>query len=213
MAYIPVPNPTLQRLPAYLQLLKRLQREGIQTVSCNTIAQELNLNPVLVRKDLAAVSSIGGRPKIGYMLDNLIVDVEHYLGYAETCKAVLAGTGHLGSALFAYPGFTAYGVEVVAAFDQDPALIGTNVNGKPILDIAQLSDWCREHDIKLGIITVPAPSAQAVCRCDGGRRRARHLEFCAHAPACPLWHPDSKRGHGHPARPALQTPEKTVTPA
>lgn len=163
MAYIPVPNPTLQRLPAYLQLLKRLQREGTQTVSCNTIAQELNLNPVLVRKDLAAVSSIGGRPKIGYMLDNLIVDVEHYLGYAETCKAVLAGTGHLGSALFAYPGFTAYGVEVVAAFDQDPALIGTSVNGKPILDIAQLSDWCREHDIKLGIITVPAPSAQAVC--------------------------------------------------
>lgn len=163
MAYAPIPNPTLQRLPAYLQLLKRLQCEGAQTVSCNTIAQELGLNPVLVRKDLAAVSSIGGRPKIGYVLDNLIIDVEHCLGYAETYKAVLAGAGHLGSALFAYPGFTAYGVEVVAAFDQNPALIGTSVNGKPILDIAQLSNWCREHGIELGIITVPAPAAQTVC--------------------------------------------------
>lgn len=163
MAYSPVPTPTLQRLPAYLQLLKRLQREGAQTVSCNTIAQELNLNPVLVRKDLAAVSAIGGRPKIGYVLDNLIVDVEHYLGYAETCKAVLVGTGHLGSALFAYPGFTAYGVEVVAAFDLNPALVGTSVSGKPVLDYAELSSWCRDHAIDLGIITVPASAAQAVC--------------------------------------------------
>lgn len=163
MSNMPVPNPTLQRLPAYLQLLKRLQSEGYETVSCNTIAQEMNLNPVLVRKDLAAVSSIGGRPKIGYVLDNLVVDVEHYLGYAETYKAVLAGAGHLGSALLAYPGFPAYGVEITAAFDQNPALVGRWIEGKPILDAAELSSWCRAHDIELGIITVPAPQAQAVC--------------------------------------------------
>ena len=48
MSYSPVPTPTLQRLPAYLQLLKRLQREGAETVSCNVIAQELNLNPSLL---------------------------------------------------------------------------------------------------------------------------------------------------------------------
>ncbi len=163
MSYSPVPTPTLQRLPAYLQLLKRLQREGAETVSCNVIAQELNLNPVLVRKDLAAVSAMGGRPKIGYVLDNLIVDVEHYLGYAETRKTVLVGAGHLGSALFAYPGFTAYGIEVVAAFDQNPDLIGTTVNGKPILDTSELPSWCQKHEIELGIITVPVAAAQAVC--------------------------------------------------
>jgi len=163
MAYTPVPTPTLHRLPAYLQLLKRLQQEGAETVSCNVIAQELSLNPVLVRKDLAAVSAIGGRPKIGYVLDNLIVDVEHYLGYAETCKAVVVGAGHLGTALSAYPGFGAYGLEVVAAFDADPALIGTTINGKPIIDIAELSSWCRLHEIELGIITVPTHAAQSVC--------------------------------------------------
>ena len=163
MSYVPVPNPTLQRLPAYLQFLKRLQKEGSRTVSCNYIAAEMNLNPVLVRKDLAAVSSVGGRPKIGYLLDNLIVDVEHYLGYAETCKAVLAGAGHLGCALLAYPGFPAYGVEIVAAFDQDPTLVGTKIGDKPVLSSIELAGWCRAHDIELGIITVPAPRAQSVC--------------------------------------------------
>ena len=151
MSYVPVPNPTLQRLPAYLQFLKRLQKEGSRTVSCNYIAAEMNLNPVLVRKDLAAVSSVGGRPKIGYLLDNLIVDVEHYLGYAETCKAVLAGAGHLGCALLAYPGFPAYGVEIVAAFDQDPTLVGTKIGDKPVLSSIELAGWCRAHDIELGM--------------------------------------------------------------
>ena len=75
MSYVPVPNPTLQRLPAYLQFLKRLQKEGSRTVSCNYIAAEMNLNPVLVRKDLAAGSSVGGRPKIGYLLDLSLIHI------------------------------------------------------------------------------------------------------------------------------------------
>ena len=155
--------PTLQRLPAYLQQLKALQAEGATTVSCNSLAVELNLNPVLVRKDLAAVSSIGGRPKVGYQLDNLIVDVEHYLGYMDCFKAVLVGFGHLGSALFAYPGFKAYGVQIVAAFDKNEAVTNTMANGKPVLPMEQLTPWCKQNGIDLGIITVPAPHAQSVC--------------------------------------------------
>ena len=158
-----VSKPTMQRLPAYLQLLKHLQSSGEEYVSCNFIASELNLNPVLVRKDLASVSSTGGRPKIGYPLPTLILDVEHYLGYRDICPAILVGTGHLGSALFAYPGFFAYGVEIVAAFDTDTEKVGVNAEGKPIMPMEALSSYCAENGIELGIITVPASQAQQVC--------------------------------------------------
>ncbi len=158
-----VPRPTLQRLPAYLQLLKRMQQSGATNVSCNDIAGELSLNPVSVRKDLAAVSSSGGRPKIGYMLDTLILDVEKYLGYARTHQAVLVGVGHLGGALLAYPGFAAYGVEILAAFDHSRTLIGSRIAGKPILDVANISQWCRNHRIEIGVLTVPASAAQSAC--------------------------------------------------
>ena len=158
-----VPRPTLQRLPAYLQLLKRMQQSGATNVSCNDIAGELSLNPVSVRKDLAAVSSSGGRPKIGYVLDTLILDVEKYLGYARTHQAVLVGVGHLGGALLAYPGFAAYGVEILAAFDHSRTLIGSRIAGKPILDVANISQWCRNHRIEIGVLTVPASAAQSAC--------------------------------------------------
>ena len=156
-----VPRPTLQRLPAYLQLLKRMQQSGATNVSCNDIAGELSLNPVSVRKDLAAVSSSGGRPKIGYVLDTLILDVEKYLGYARTHQAVLVGVGHLGGALLAYPGFAAYGVEILAAFDHSRTLIGSRIAGKPILDVANISQWCRNHRIEIGVLTVPASAAHS----------------------------------------------------
>ena len=158
-----VPRPTLQRLPAYLQLLKRMQQSGATNVSCNDIAGALSLNPVSVRKDLAAVSSSGGRPKIGYVLDTLILDVEKYLGYARTHQAVLVGVGHLGGALLAYPGFAAYGVEILAAFDHSRTLIGSRIAGKPILDVANISQWCRNHRIEIGVLTVPASAAQSAC--------------------------------------------------
>lgn len=158
-----VPKPTIQRLPAYLQLLKRFQAEGVENISCNIVAEELNLNPVLVRKDLASVSSVGGRPKIGYRLDTLILDVEHYLGYRDIFPAILVGTGHLGSALLAYPGFPDYGVEIVAAFDINVVKDTVSATGKSIMNIDHLAEYCLKNDIRLGIITVPATSAQDVC--------------------------------------------------
>lgn len=158
-----VPRPTLQRLPAYLHLLKRLKQTGATHVSCNEIAAELSLNPVSVRKDIAAVSSRSGRPKIGFELNPLILDVEKYLGYSQLHQAVVVGVGRLGGALLAYPGFVAYGVEIVASFDTNPALFGGMIAGKPIIDAAQISSWCREHNIEIGVLTVPAAAAQEAC--------------------------------------------------
>ena len=76
---------------------------------------------------------------------------------------MLIGAGKLGSALLGYSGFDAYGLNILAAFDVDPAKDQTQASGKPILHISRLESFCRVHKVLMGIITVPSDSAQQVC--------------------------------------------------
>ena len=152
----------LQRLPMYLKYLKSLPKGGALNISATTIAQALELNDVQVRKDLALISA-GGRPKIGYILIDLIQDIEQFLGYGDISSAVLVGAGNLGRALLSYKGFAEYGFDIVAAFDADESVIGTTVSGKQILSGDKLLGLCERMNIRIGIITVPDSEAQAVC--------------------------------------------------
>ncbi|MBQ1280785.1 MAG: redox-sensing transcriptional repressor Rex [Oscillospiraceae bacterium] len=151
----------LKRLPVYLSYLKS-QDLDVENISATTLAAALNLGEVQVRKDLAMVSD-GGRPKIGYNRLNLIDDIEQFLGYDNTNDAVLIGAGGLGGALLGYSGFAEYGLNIVAAFDSNPALVGKTKSGKRIHAIADLKKFCTDNKVLMGIITVPAPYAQEVC--------------------------------------------------
>ncbi len=151
---------TLNRLPLYLNYLKSLDPSG--NVSSTEIAKALGLNNVQVRKDLSAVSS-GGRPKIGYSVTSLMSDLKDFLGYNSVHHAVLIGAGNLGRALMSYRGFSEYGLKIVAGFDTVQALIGCRVDGKPIFSLSELSSFCRENNVRIGVITTPADNAQSAC--------------------------------------------------
>ena len=153
---------TVHRIPLYLNYLRSLPKDGAENISATAIAEALGLNDVQVRKDLAQVSS-GGRPKIGYITKRLIADIEKFMGYNDTRSAIVAGAGNLGRALFSYGGFSEYGLELVAAFDVDEALIGTSIAGKPVLSFDKMKDLCQRMNIRIGIITVPSEAAQQVC--------------------------------------------------
>lgn len=151
----------LKRLPGYLTYLKSLPEGSSPYISATALANALGMGEVQVRKDLAMVSD-GGRPKIGYLRESLIDDIEQFLGYDNTTDAVLIGAGKLGQALLGYSGFEAYGLNILAAFDANPAMDRT-VEGKPIYPMSQLDSFCRSHKVLMGIITVPAAHAQEVC--------------------------------------------------
>lgn len=153
---------TISRLPKYLNYLKALPKGEVTNISATGIAEALGLNDVQVRKDLSLVSD-GGRPKVGYAIEDLIYDIEHFLGYDDTHTAVLVGAGNLGRALLSYSGFAEYGLDILAAFDADPALVGREINGKPIFPMEKLSEVCAQRQVKIGIITVPNYEAQHVC--------------------------------------------------
>jgi redox-sensing transcriptional repressor len=151
----------LKRLPGYLSYLKTMQPGASPYISATALANALGMGEVQVRKDLAMVSD-GGRPKIGYLRERLIDDLEQFLGYDNTTDAVLIGAGKLGQALLGYGGFDAYGLNILAAFDANPAAEKT-VDGKPIYPISQLEGFCKINKVLMGIITVPAEHAQSVC--------------------------------------------------
>lgn len=153
---------TLARLPHYLNFLKTLPAGRPDNVSATTIADALGLNPVQVRKDLAVVSS-SGRPKIGYITKDLILEMETFLGYKNADDAVIVGAGRLGRALMGYEGFKNYGLNILAAFDVDPAIAGAQEAGKPIFPVEKLRDVCARLGVQIGIITVPAACAQTAC--------------------------------------------------
>ena len=158
-----VPKQTVKRLPDYLTYLRGKAEEGVMTISAPIVAKGLNLNEVQVRKDLAAVSECGGKPRTGYLLRDLILDIEKYLGYDNVKDAIIVGVGHLGSALISFEGFKNHGLNVVAGFDTNEKLIGTEVHGKKIFPIDRISEICKSSNVHIGIVTVPDKYAQEIC--------------------------------------------------
>jgi len=151
----------LKRLPGYLSYLKSIRNSESPYISATSLANALGMGEVQVRKDLAMVS-VGGRPKIGYLRESLINDIEQFLGYDNTTDAVLVGAGKLGQALCGYGGFEAYGLNILAAFDVKPSADKTD-EGTPIYPMSELESFCRANKVLMGIITVPAEHAQEVC--------------------------------------------------
>lgn len=152
---------TLGRLPHYLQLLRELSDDNVPSISATVIAKKLSLGEVLVRKDLSVVSG-AGKPKVGYKTVDLIKSIEAYLGQGDMTNAVLVGAGKLGKALLEFDDFEDYGVKIIAAFDCNETAIRYN-RSIEILPMNDFDSFCKKNNVKIGIITVGAGSAQDVC--------------------------------------------------
>ncbi len=162
-SYATVSIQALKRMPYYLQHLKKLESDGVESISAPYIADILKLNEIQVRKDFAAISTTRGKPKSGFKIKELIFNMENFLGYNNNDDAVLIGVGSLGKALLSYNGFEHYGMNIVAAFDISKNIIGNEVGGKKVLHVEKTSEICRRLNIHIGIITVPEETAQIVC--------------------------------------------------
>lgn len=156
-----IPKATLGRIPLYIEYLRGLSDEENLMISAPKIAKGLCLGEVAVRKDLALISG-KGKPKIGYERVKLMNDLERHMGQDSLTNAVLIGAGKLGRALMDYRGFEEFGVRILAGFDcNDVAMqIGKD---RYVLPIKELSGYCVDNNVRIGIITVGQGSAQEVC--------------------------------------------------
>lgn len=161
MKAVKIPEKTVTRLSIYLRCLEELENDGIVSVSSNQLANRFGLNSAQVRKDLAYFGQFGVRG-LGYYVGALRHNLERILGLKQEWEVALVGLGNLGSALVAYKGFQEKGFKISAVFDRDPAKIGRRVEGIPVMDASKIVPVIRKRKIKIGILAVPAISAQVV---------------------------------------------------
>ena len=150
----------LKRLNIYLDYLKTLP-DNVINISATAIARALDLGDVQVRKDLARVSA-GGQRRIGHNRQNLILDIESFLDLSSVTQAILVFSGKPGAALLEYPGFEKYALRLQAGFDLQ-YVPGEDSPECPIFPIEELETYCASHNIRIGLIAVPAKQAQQVC--------------------------------------------------
>ena len=156
-----VPEPTLRRLPWYLSVCRLLKARGEMYVSSTRLSKETNIVASQIAKDLSCVNIVG-RTRVGYEIDNLLAVLEDFLGFKTIHKAFLFGVGRLGGALLNDTGLKQFGLEIVAAFDTNPRIVGHSVSGVPVYHINELEAKMRRHQVKIGVLTVPIDNAQEV---------------------------------------------------
>ena len=156
-----VPEPTLRRLPWYLSVCRLLKQRGEQYVSSTRLSKETSIVASQIAKDLSCVNIVG-RTRVGYEIDNLLEVLEDFLGFTRMHKAFLFGAGKLGSALLNDTGLKQFGLEVVAAFDASPKVVGHSVAGIPVYHINELEAKMKKHNVQIGVLTVPIDCAQEV---------------------------------------------------
>jgi redox-sensing transcriptional repressor len=158
---ISIPGPTLRRLPKYYRRLKRAIAENTTFLSSADLGASADVPPEQVRKDLSYLSE-KGRSGVGYDVKALAGHLEEFLGLVNHKDAILVGAGNLGRALALFPGFQAYGLQIVVLFDNDPAKIGKKVGPLEVLPIGKMVSLVQRMNISLGIITTPPESAQEI---------------------------------------------------
>lgn len=155
-----IPEPALRRLPWYLAYVTLLRERGDEFVSSTQISRELKVDASQIAKDLSLLD-IRGKTRIGYEVPLLEHKLEEFLGFRRSHRAVVVGAGSLGKALMQDSGLSRYGLNIVAAFDTDPALAGMSYGGIPVYPVGEMTARVKEAGATVGIITVPVEHAQS----------------------------------------------------
>lgn len=154
-------TPAIRRMPTYLHKLLKMRLEGKVSVSSTELAEYMNIELIVVRKDIA-LTGISGQRRVGYDINELIRYIKNYLGWQDTISATLIGAGSLGSALLGYDDFNHYGFGIESVFDADPSKIGKEIRGREVFDIATLESRLKNSPPEVAVICVSSAAAQQV---------------------------------------------------
>ena len=149
------------RLSRYLQVLTQAKKMGKERISSQEISDYTNINATQIRRDLSGFGKFGKRG-VGYSVDSLLGEIRKILRTQGQHNIALVGAGRLGQAIASSPIFAEHGINIAAVFDRDPDMIGRSIgpNSGAVLDAKQLKDVVHDKNIIVGVIAVPASSAQ-----------------------------------------------------
>ena len=149
------------RLSRYLQVLTQARKMGRETISSQELSDYTHINPTQIRRDLSGFGKFGKRG-VGYNIDSLLGEIRKILRTQGQHNIALVGAGRLGHAIASSPIFAEHGINIAAVFDNDPDKVGRTIGSNSISDSRRLADTVREKNIIVGVVAVPAGSAQQV---------------------------------------------------
>lgn len=142
----------------YLRAFSLLAQESRETISSRQLAERLHLNPPQIRKDLSYFGAFGTRG-IGYPVASTAEKIRSILKLNVPQQAALVGAGRLGAAIAAYPGFSTFGFDIAAIFDNDAGKVGQTIGRTVVEDIGRIATL-KDRNIRLAILAVPGRAAQ-----------------------------------------------------
>jgi redox-sensing transcriptional repressor len=149
------------RLSRYLQVLTQAKKMGKDRISSQEISDYTNINATQIRRDLSAFGKFGKRG-VGYNIDSLLGEIRKILRTQGQHNIALIGAGRLGQAIASSPIFAEHGINIAAIFDIDPDKVGRPMGTLAVTDYSTLPQTVRDKNIIVGVIAVPADSAQRV---------------------------------------------------
>ena len=149
------------RLSRYLQVLSQAKKMGKDRISSQEIADYTNINATQIRRDLSGFGKFGKRG-VGYNIESLLGEIRGILRTQGQHNIALIGAGRLGQAIASSPIFAEHGINIAAVFDTDPTKVGQAIGGVAITEYGDLAQAVRDKNIIVGVLAVPASSAQSV---------------------------------------------------
>jgi redox-sensing transcriptional repressor len=147
------------RLSRYLQVLTQAKKMGKERISSQEIADYTNINATQIRRDLSNFGKFGKRG-VGYSIESLLAEIRKILRTQGQHNIALVGAGRLGQAIASSPIFAEHGINIAAVFDTDPEKVGRRVGNVAVTEYQWLAQSVREKNIIVGVLAVPASSAQ-----------------------------------------------------
>ena len=154
-----ISNNVIRRLPRYLRKLDDLASKGEERISSGELGRQMGLTPSQIRQDFSCFGEFG-QQGYGYNINSLRKEIGQILGTYRDYSAILVGPGHLGTALIENFKYIIEGYDFLGAFDIRSEIIGTEIGGYPVYDVATMGDFVKEHKVDIAILTLPRDAAQ-----------------------------------------------------
>lgn len=154
-----VSTAVIRRLPRYYRQLSELQEAGTVRISSSALGKSMGLTASQIRQDLFCFGGFG-QQGYGYKVESLREEIGDILGINRGHTLVVLGTGNLGRAIIENFKFSVNGFQLLAAFDVNPAVVGTEIAGIPVYHADELERFVQKHPVSVGMLTVPISAAQ-----------------------------------------------------
>lgn len=151
----------IRRLPRYYRYLSELLDRGVDKISSKNLAEIMHLTASQIRQDFNCFGGFG-QQGYGYNVAALRAEIKAILGLENQLDTILIGAGNLGRAFASHLDFKSGGFNLLAVFDQNPALEGQVIGGVKVHRETQLPEFCREHKPKVAILCIPATATESI---------------------------------------------------